>query len=358
MIFLRQSLLMVSICGFSLLLMAAAPISSPHLDRNMLPYGCGTCHVGFNFGEGGGSEYCLNCHGDLSRVPQGFVVSTSKRADVEGEYKKPYRHPTFDVKNVHARGEKLPETDPKAPRHAECVDCHNPHYVSPQNKFAGIVGKKVGNLVVNITKESELCYRCHAESANLPGRYSNKRAEFSLNNPSYHPVEGEGRNTAVISLVKPYKEKKVNAGDISTLTCGDCHGSENPQSPQGPHGSQYEYILVDNYSTKDNQAETPFAYALCYRCHDRSSILGNESFRYHALHIQGRGGASGATGTSCYTCHNSHGSTDNKYLLTFNKSVVSPNSQGQLKFVEKGISTFRGECYLSCHGVDHNPKVY
>jgi hypothetical protein len=29
-----------------------------------------------------------------------------------------------------------------------------------------------------------------------------------------------------------------------------------------------------------------------------------------------------------------------------------------LKFVEKGVSTFRGECYLSCHGVEHNPKSY
>jgi hypothetical protein len=26
--------------------------------------------------------------------------------------------------------------------------------------------------------------------------------------------------------------------------------------------------------------------------------------------------------------------------------------------VEKGVSSFHGECYLSCHGVDHNPKSY
>jgi hypothetical protein len=29
-----------------------------------------------------------------------------------------------------------------------------------------------------------------------------------------------------------------------------------------------------------------------------------------------------------------------------------------LKFVEKGSSKFSGECYLKCHGVDHNPKSY
>lgn len=345
---------------------ASYPKDAVHLDTNKVSTGCSTCHLSFNFKSGGGPETCIICHGDPSRLkqsyknmPKNFAPAGSNRKNIEAEFLKTYHHPTFDARGIHQSNEVLPETDSRIPRHAECVDCHNPHYVTSENKFAGIRGKRVGNVISSVSKEYELCYKCHAESVNLPGRQVNKRMEFALTNPSFHPVEGEGKNTAVISLLKPYKEKKINAGDVATISCGDCHGSENPESPRGPHGSQYEHILVDHYSTSDKQSETPYAYALCYRCHDRTSILGNESFRYHALHIQGRGGGSGAdSGTSCYTCHSSHGSPDNKYLITFNKSVVSPNSQGQLKFVEKGISTFRGECYLSCHGVDHNPKVY
>ncbi|RNC68722.1 MAG: cytochrome C [Desulfuromonadales bacterium] len=358
-------LILLLLCSIPLMVSAAPIQGGVHLDRKVVPRGCSTCHLKFNFKAGGGPDTCVICHGDPSRLarqysnmPSGFAPKAGTLKNVEAEFSKPHRHPTFDVRGVHKGGETLPETDERIPRHADCVDCHNPHFVTPANKFAGIRGKRVGNLVTSISKEFELCYKCHAESANLPGRFTNKRAEFVLSNASFHPVEGEGKNSAVVSLLKPYREKKVNAGDVSTISCGDCHGSENPDSPQGPHGSLYEHILVDNYSTKDNQSETPFAYALCYRCHNRASILGNESFRYHAQHIQGKGGTTGSTGTSCYTCHNSHGSQENRYLIRFNPTVVSPNSKGMLKYVEKGVSTFRGECYLSCHGVDHNPKVY
>lgn len=344
--------------------MAASYVGS-HLDPQKLPAGCATCHLKGNFKYGGGPGVCLICHGEPARLdeakvnnknmPKGFAPREGTLKNIEPEFKKPFRHPTFDIPGEHSSKEILPEIDPRAPRHSDCVDCHAPHFVSPQKKFAGIRGKRVGNIVTNITQEYELCYKCHAESANLPGRFTNKRAEFAPTNPSFHPVEGEGKNLAVVSLLKPYREKKSAPSDISMIGCGDCHGSDNADSPKGPHGSNYQHILVENYSTKDNQPESPFAYALCYRCHNRTSILGDESFRFHSLHVKGKGGGDG---TSCYTCHNSHGSSDYRYLIRFNKDVVMPNSKGMLKFVEKGISTFHGECYLSCHGVDHNPKSY
>src|SRR6185369_17993520 len=131
-------------------------------------------------------------------------------------------------------------------------------------------------LMTQVSKESELCYLCHAESANLSGRSTNKRLELSPSNPSFHPLEAEGKNSAVVSLIRPYKEKKVTAGDISTITCGDCHGNDDPNGPKGPHGSRYANILVDNFVTQDKVVESQHAYALCYRCHNRNSILGNE----------------------------------------------------------------------------------
>jgi predicted CXXCH cytochrome family protein len=307
---------------------------------------------------------CLICHGDRvpykllnKNLPRGFALPDAQLKNIETEFRKNYRHPTFDARGIHLANEKLPETDPRMPRHADCVDCHNPHALTSTNKFAGIRGKSVGNLSGDVTMEYELCYRCHAESANLSGRYTNKKAEFSVGNPSFHPVEAEGKNSAVVSLIRPYKEKKIIPGDISTITCGDCHASEDPQAPRGPHGSRFEHILVENYSTRDNTPESSYVYALCYRCHSRTSILGNESFPYHSKHIVGATGAL-VNGTSCFTCHSAHGSTENKYLIRFNTDVVSPNSHGQLKFVEKGVAKFSGECYLTCHGVEHNPKKY
>lgn len=330
-----------------------------HLDRQKLPYGCGSCHVGFDFRSGGGTTGCLNCHSNSLRLPKSLIGPGSTLEDISPEFKKPYRHPTLEVRDVHSSSEALPEINPRAPRHADCVDCHNPHYLVPGNQLAGIKGKRVGNFVADITHEYELCYKCHGESANLPARSTNKKADFSPNNPSYHPVEREGKNLQVVSLLKPYKEKKVDATDVSVIACTTCHGSDNPDSPRGPHGSNHQYILIDSFSVKDGETESPYAYALCYRCHSRTSILADESFRYHSLHIKGKGGSSlSSSGTSCYTCHSSHGSTEYRYLIRFNKDVVTTNSKGLLKFVEKGVSAFHGECYLSCHGVDHNPKSY
>ncbi len=355
----RFLLVLIFLSTYALPLMAASLSKPFHLDRQRLPYGCGSCHVGFDFRSGGGQEGCLFCHGDASKRRKGLVRSGVELKDIEVELKKTYRHPLQGTKGIHVSKEQLPETNPRAPRHSDCVDCHSPHQVSAANPFAGIKVKRTGNVVAEVTKEYELCYKCHAESANLPGRSVNKRAEFATANPSFHPVQGEGRNLAVVSLIKPYKEKRLAQTDISVIKCGDCHGSNDPDSPNGPHGSTYQYLLRDNYSTRDNEAESIFAYALCYRCHSRSSILANESFKSHATHVKGKMTATTTTGgTSCHTCHTSHGSTEYKYLIRFNTEVVSPSSSGMLKFKEKGAGAFRGECYLTCHGVDHNPKAY
>jgi uncharacterized CHY-type Zn-finger protein len=355
---------LILIMVMSLTIWVDRSVADVHLSSRNLPLGCATCHFRSNLKTGGGTQLCIVCHGSPQRlttpnrnIPSGFAPPGMQLKNIEGVFSKLYRHPTFDLAGRHQSNETLPELDPKAPRHADCVDCHHPHLVTKENKFAGIKGKRVGNLIAEITNEYELCYRCHAESANLPGRYINKRSEFSLNNPSYHPVEGEGRNTAVISLIRPYKEKKVVPGDISVIKCTDCHNNDDPNGPKGPHGSNFRYILVDNYSVLDKQPENTYAYALCYKCHNRSSILANESFKYHSLHISGTSNIN-PNGTSCHTCHSSHGSTEYKNLIRFDTEYVTPSSSGILKYVEKGIAKFSGECYLTCHGVDHNPKTY
>lgn len=96
------------------------------------------------------------------------------------------------------------------------------------------------------------------------------------------------------------------------------------------------------------------AYALCYGCHDRNSILGDESFAEHDSHVRGHN-------TPCSVCHDPHGisetqgdSRNHQYLINFDINVVSPNSLGDLYWEEGVQGPGSSRCSLACHGVDHN----
>ena len=334
-----------------------------HGDKTILPKSCRACHRGMNMRISGEEQTCLRCHGNSSERQQmkaaGYITDSAGRdyRNIEAELRKPYSHPVFDVVGVHQQREVLPEELVNARRHAECGDCHEAHQLQKNAPYRGISKRGVGNFSADVTLEYELCYKCHADSANLPADSSNKREEFRRTNPSFHPIEGEGANAYVISLKAPYKARKERPGDVSTISCRDCHGSDTYGGPKGPHGSIYRGLLVDNYEMESGRSENQRAYALCYRCHERSSILGNESFPYHALHIQGNGTREFA-GTSCISCHDAHGSRTNQFLIRFNEDVVEPNVAGELKFKAVGVASRHGSCALSCHGVDHEPKSY
>ncbi|MFQ5500422.1 MAG: cytochrome C, partial [Candidatus Zixiibacteriota bacterium] len=128
--------------------------------------------------------------------------------------------------------------------------------------------------------------------------------------------------------------------------------------PAGPHGSSFSPLLKLNYSTTDFTQESSQAYALCYSCHDRNSILGDQSFRKHKKHIESKD-------TPCSVCHDPHGISsatgatyNNTHLINFDLSVVFPDpNTGKLEFVDT-LGVGRGECYLQCHGKKHSPKRY
>jgi hypothetical protein len=145
--------------------------------------------------------------------------------------------------------------------------------------------------------------------------------------------------------------------DESTIIyCTDCHSSDSSSQVKGPHGSQNPYLLAYQYETADDTPESPMAYELCYHCHDRESILNNESFEDHKKHIN--------KDTPCSVCHDPHGissvqgnSTNNSNLINFDTTVVFPDRQtGRLEFEDLGL--FRGQCYLECHNKKHSPKDY
>ncbi len=300
-------------------------------------------------------ENCLRCH-------NGNVASKNIAADLT----KISAHNPASWTGVHD-----PAEDPLTmPRHAECQDCHNPHTAKSGTAQApgvpgplyGVSGlNNAGQKVDAISFGYELCYKCHADKnggqAFVPRviQQTNVRLEFNPANPSYHPIEAQGKNTFVPSLIPPWTTSSV-------LACTDCHQSDSSpdaggNGPRGPHGSQYRPLLILNYNTQDNVTESAQQYALCYKCHSRTSILSNQSFKEHKKHIQGEK-------APCSACHDAHGisstqgtSTNNTHLINFRTDIVQPSKKnGRLEFIDGGLR--KGTCSLLCHGKDHDRKSY
>jgi predicted CXXCH cytochrome family protein len=320
--------------------------------------GCENCHLPHAAGSGSRllrsaleEENCSNCH-------NGNVTGSDVMA-VIGQFS---AHRVQDTTSVH---------DPVEPaivetRHVECADCHDPH-ATKMGRTAGDTPANVRGVTISGGEISvavntfEICLRCHADSLNQPmartprqNDLANIRLKIQIDNPSFHPIAGVGQNPDVPSLLDPLTEQSI-------LSCIDCHNSSEAMSaggagPEGPHGSAFEPILVRKYLTMDSTTESAANYALCYGCHSRDSILADESFPAHDKHIRGED-------TPCSICHDPHGisstqgnATNNTHLINFDISVVSPNQNGLLRFVDAGDRT--GSCDLLCHGKDHDNIQY
>jgi len=326
-------------------------IEKTHFDKTKVPMGCGSCHIGHGrirtpMLPERRDQFCFTCHGDSYALDkaqkEGRIAKSVRENNIKKEFEKPSHHPIERNAGLHTYYEILPEIDSSMPRHVSCGDCHHHHFVSKENKMLGIRGTTAQKVKVAASDEYELCFNCHSYSANLPLYQTNKAELFNISSSSFHPVVGPGKNISMTSLIAPLTVS-------SQIKCTDCHGSDDPTGPRGPHGSQYKYILSKNFSDSDGP-ENITQYELCYSCHRRNSILNNESFSYHNLHISD-------VGTSCRTCHNPHGSTKNQHLIDFESaSVIGPSTSGRMAYTSMGPNT--GQCYLTCHDKDHNPEVY
>lgn len=337
----------------------------PHTDRTTVAdNACESCH---NPHTASGAERLLNQadeEGECLVCHNGNVAST----DIESEFTtRPYVHPIYSQAGVHDPTEPAVVTS----RHVECVDCHNPHAANADAGAAPAVSGRLretrgvdqtGAEITPAVNQYQVCFRCHADSPGKPAAptprqhdQTNVRLEFDTGNPSYHPVEGPGANPDVPSLLPPWTTSSV-------IYCTDCHTNDaGPKAggtgPEGPHGSQYPHLLGWRYETTDPTAESAARYALCYRCHDRNSILGDQSFKKHKLHIQNED-------APCNVCHDPHGvsatqgtPTNNTHLINFDVSVVQPEPfTNRLEFIDNG--KFHGECWLRCHGKTHTGKSY
>jgi hypothetical protein len=289
----------------------ASPPGPPFGPNSTLtdPGNCHNCHNPHGYDDGNGlvphmlfardsqtgdsPEYemgCESCH-------DGSQGGATK--DVRAQLNKTYAHPTHDYNDRHSLPESGSASFGPANRHAECVDCHNPHTVVSSTKHvAGTTGNAVSDVLkyvwgvqpswtsiwtqpISFTVrkppayndgaqyEYQICFKCHSRyglgadndgTANdgiypsitpvtAGGIVTDQAMEFNPNNKSAHPIAVTLNNQTgsyapkaleAVQLKAPWN---VNPGN-QTMYCSDCHGSDDETtSANGPHGSSRKYML-------------------------------------------------------------------------------------------------------------------
>lgn len=336
---------------------------------------------------------CTNtgCHGTAPGPPHAPIPAATvmlgprvrtARADIGGQVRKPSAHREQPGALASTSGG-TPSAARTGVRTVACADCHNPHVTNrleaqPPNVSGLVQGvrgmDRFGVSVRPATYEYEICFRCHGDfSGDIPyvARFvpgGNTRLSFDTNNPSHHPVVGPGRDPNVPSIPSSLSPA-MTASQV--IACTSCH-ADDQGGARGPHGSSYPPILKERYETADGTVESYEVYALCYRCHERTSILSDVSFqkKTSGRRTPSGGGHSGhlTARASCADCHDAHGvnvvagpafvvSGDHTSLINFAVQAVQP-VPGSAYPVFRKLGTYSGSCTLVCHGVTHGEWTY
>ena len=324
-----------------------------------------------------GDNACENCHrphaaghGKSLLAQSGEVANCSvchsgtvAARNIQNEFAKPSHHPIENAEWTHT-----PKEDATTmPRHVTCADCHNAHAANASVASAPNVSGRLqgarginqsGATVASASFEYEVCYKCHGmSSATTAGvqrqdNVRNTRLKFDPVNPSYHPVAAIGRNAAIQNLEPGYSAS-------SQINCTSCHNNDawtsGGMNPAGAHGSIYQPILERDYQTANTVIESPQNFGICYKCHTRSALTIDTPGQFpHARHLNKQ--------TSCAACHDAHGSRQYPRLINFMlfdrmgiPVVTRSTVQQRLEYIPQGSG---GQCYLNCHGVNHEPKSY
>ena len=294
-----------------------------------------------------------------------------------------FRHPVDDPASdeVHDENEALPAQK----YHVQCVDCHNPHQAnaanaplsSPPLVNGRLKGVRKDSLGSEATMEYEICFKCHAGDyanrfAGVTETMSNRMIEepnqfnrFDSLNPSFHPVTAD-RRTNGASLLTSLQ------ATMTRIYCTDCHNSDQSakaggSGANGPHGSQYEHILIAQYNMPvagtSIAAYNQSQYLLCYRCHSENYVMtagsafANAGVNEHSRHVRDRL-------IPCFACHDPHGTPwkmqataiNNAHLINFDKGYAAGAAVANPQYVT--LSTGTGSCTVNCHTTADNTESY
>lgn len=271
---------------------------------------------------------------------------------------------------------------------AQCSGCHDSHAKDRPAYLAGQAFDAFGKPTkVRATSVAQVCFTCHAgpEAVRTLKQQGDLGILFRPEAASSHRPGAQAAMRQDLPSLRPGLFK-------GSLDCTSCHDNPKATSARGPHGSPYPHLLKAAFGRESEVASVgSHGNDLCFTCHDRISIMGNQSFPWHAQHIGGFtpetqvvskasrtaagprflspqapgrmspwAGLAASAGlgkpAACATCHNSHGSARWPALLDFDPAVVSRASLGVLDYQRMGLG--HGSCTLSCHGHDHLQTRY
>ncbi|GAB4341892.1 MAG: hypothetical protein Kow0099_19010 [Candidatus Abyssubacteria bacterium] len=306
---------------------------------------CVNCHTPHGWGDDQGlipsllfkreEGLCLGCH-----KPAGSAV---KEIETQMQYQFTHQITSRQMAGRHDAGEEMVSANFSGQeRHAECVDCHNVHvhtsdlHQQGTNRASGVLlGASFVEAVYGAAPETfpsfqpkdqtfdiqfeyQLCFKCHSYWAYgsfpplLPGgggQQTDQSIEFNPNNVSSHNViQTPNLDLRITAFVNGWSRS-------SQMYCSDCHGSNRAQDPQGPHGSQLQFLLKAPWNLDTGQRTTDTSDHLCFLCHDFSTYAqpndnrgtgfsaGNFSRNLHGLHSQEDHPLANRP-IACMDCHN------------------------------------------------------
>ena len=357
-------------------------------------------------------ELCFACHTNATSpncTANGCHQAALRTIDLETAFGQTYAHP-ISTSGRHSDTEGAADMG-TANRHAECVDCHDPHGTQPGSHTVGeaLAGPALygatgirptswnGNWGTPTTWVSEridggttdveayVCFKCHSSYTTLPttggsGGYgaTDVARDFNPDNASGHNVIFDDTGSA------PWPKTTHNVGgtnytwgfptnnvfkagwsSTSMVTCSDCHtyDQNDANTPDGPHGSSVKYIIDSDYTTewrstdaeidKDITGGLGFPTTLiCAKCHDLMDSSENWSNNVHDEH-EGRGTGDG--GGVCTDCHVGvpHGWSRPRLLGYWSDPAPYQvrNSDGLREIELKSYtptSWQKSDCYASC----------
>lgn len=325
------------------------------------------------------------CHGSSASATTNRIQTVITRA---------YKHPTTTISGVHTDLDVLYPQGGTPPgskglqwsdsRHAECVDCHNPHKATNTPARVGTAAwypttvdntsnqtAKSGALTgvpgvqptwpaiwtvpttfttqESSTYEYQICFKCHSywalsDSDGITtyttasgATVTDQAMEFNPNNYSAHPVvvtlNSQTGSYAPQALTSAQMSSPWTAVGTQTMYCSDCHGTDNETSgdPKGPHGSSYKYLLKGTGRYWPTKADGTTLWKLnttdaqdnnlfCRNCHPIYSGGWKNN-----VHSKG-----GHSGRACVTCHIAipHGGKRSRLIGYNNADTPSPYNYG------------------------------
>jgi len=276
---------------------------------------------------------CLNCH-------NGNVAAK----DIDSLFIRLSKHDVKGVSGAHVpsrgfAGDPVRETAANlgTNRHAECVDCHNPHGAKAGNHtIGGINGDIIGpnilgswgvkpNLwplsgpvlsyqVIDFISttpggdnlEGYLCMKCHSfyaygitppdvPSGNADGsivKESDITADFNINNEGIHPVFAQGKNRPLptanpnwpangLGLTNTFTYLDFPSGgtrtgffNVTHESTMTCTDCHGPNSASDPQGP---HGSSNKWILRNNERAVGSVQNFCYNCH-RRDVYGDEGY--------------------------------------------------------------------------------